>query len=168
MTDHIPTSTELLENGEDLDELIGLAFNPSTSPAVLKQISEDEDEWVRSAVAENPSTPLEVLERFKDDEEDVRLSLACNPSASASILDYLFCDPSQEVRDLALDNPNFSIQTLFTVASNGMELTPTAQARLSQIVEEYRKKENLDDVPDSYIVKLLATVNKVEEQSSQS
>ena len=45
------------------------ANNVSTPPAELAQLAEDEDLWVRRAVAENPATPTQVLEKLAADQD---------------------------------------------------------------------------------------------------
>ena len=56
-----------------------MANNVATPPAVLEQLTEDEDLWVRRAVAENPATPSEVFEKLA---EDPRLRTCRNAAAS--------------------------------------------------------------------------------------
>ena len=44
-----------------------MAKSVNTPTAVLEKLAEDEDLWVRRAVAENPATPSEALARLAED-----------------------------------------------------------------------------------------------------
>ena len=60
----------------------------STSPAELEKLAEDDDYYVRSAVAENPNTPASMLDKMADDEERyVRQNVARNPYTPAFVLE---------------------------------------------------------------------------------
>ena len=55
---------------------LSIAANPKSSPSKLKELSEDEDWWVRERVALNPNTPVEVLEELSEDKNvDVLLAI---------------------------------------------------------------------------------------------
>ena len=75
------------------------ANNVSTPPAELAQLAEDEDLWVRRAVAEDPATLTQVLEKLAAD-QDVNIPpppvIALKRSGWCRDLDggFLSCRPS--------------------------------------------------------------------------
>jgi len=93
----------ILDNGTS--NLLDLArVAPSE---VLRKLAEDEDPWVRLAVARNTNTPPDVLRKLAEDEDwEVRRAVASNPSAPPEALLGLAMDPQEDVRMAVLRNPN--------------------------------------------------------------
>jgi hypothetical protein len=93
--------------GFDLNELLGAAGDPNTSPDILAILARHEDPWVRWSVASNPSTPVEVLDGFTDETSVIALSrLAQNPSITADTLIKLAQKDNYTVRQYAAKHPN--------------------------------------------------------------
>ncbi|MFA5228546.1 MAG: hypothetical protein WC446_02190 [Candidatus Paceibacterota bacterium] len=90
----------LRELSKDEDEYVRhrVAENPNAPTDILKKLSEDESEYVRCRVAENPNTPIKVLKKLSEDEDDVvRRGVALNPNAPTDILKKLSEDKSKYV-----------------------------------------------------------------------
>ena len=78
-----------------------LAVNSYSHPAILRELSEDEDERVRVRVANNPNTPPELLHNLSRDEEwCVRYSVAYNPNTPPELLHKLSGDKYKIIKDL--------------------------------------------------------------------
>jgi hypothetical protein len=51
----------LLKPKSMIDDQYQLATNPETSPAILRELSQNGDRTIRQAVAGNPNVPIEIL-----------------------------------------------------------------------------------------------------------
>ncbi len=59
---------------------IEIARDPHRPPEVLQELAEDEDKWVRQAVAKHSNTPLELLQQLaRDKNEDAQQAARRNP-----------------------------------------------------------------------------------------
>ena len=85
----------------------GVALNPKTSVDMLKKLSEDKDWYVRESVASNLNTPVNVLVRLsKDKDRDVRTAVAKNSRISFEVLKQLSKDKDRVVRKAVAQNLN--------------------------------------------------------------
>lgn len=89
-----------------------VAGNPSTPPAILKElIKEKRLSWISHAAAANPSTPPEALAQAYDEggwgDSTTRFCLAGNPSTPKETLVVLANDEEKYIRDLVMENPNY-------------------------------------------------------------
>ena len=101
----------------------------STSAEELEKLAEDEDYYVRSAVAENTNTPASLLDKLADDEEEyVRSAVTRNKNTPAAVLEKegrkkcwgksLAEDKSVDVRSNVAENPNTPIPLLEILAED--------------------------------------------------
>lgn len=98
-----------------------LAKLPDIPPETLDALSHDPDEWVRCAVAGNPSTPaslrIHLMQALaKNDWEEVRKEVAKSPFVSASLLDQLAGDSEEQVLLAVAENSVTSCSTLERLA----------------------------------------------------
>ena len=62
----------------------------TTDISLLEKLSDDEDWWVRNAVAENPNTPTHLLEKLSDDKDEwVRKVIANNPNTPPELKTFM-------------------------------------------------------------------------------
>ena len=81
-----------------------VAKNPNTSPEILEKLSQDDDNWVRESVALNPNTPPEILEELSQDKNDsTRAYIALNPNTPLHVLKKLSQDNALNIRIPALN-----------------------------------------------------------------
>ena len=81
----------LLQN--DYQDKVKIAKDPSTSPDILEQLSNDENWMVRSGVAMNPSASPEVLEKLAHSKQrNIRYRVSENPSTPQEVLEWLIVD----------------------------------------------------------------------------
>ena len=72
---------------EQINNKIALAESSETSPELLRELSEDKNEFVRATVAKNPSTPKDTLVLLsKDKRWYVLREVANNPNTPQKIL----------------------------------------------------------------------------------
>ncbi len=91
----------------DINVVIRVAENVSTSPLTLEKLSNHESSSVRRAVAENTNTPEACLMKLAhDDDADVRYCMAEDPNLPASVLYVLTQD----------ENPYVSLRTRKTLS----------------------------------------------------
>ncbi len=75
------------------------AWHNQIDPRLLKQLSVDEDHWVRRRIARNSSTPHTVLTTLASDSNiEVRRGVSRNPAISMSLRRQLAVDPADWVR----------------------------------------------------------------------
>ena len=116
------TSPEMIEElAEDEDEEMRKKFaeNPKTPVEVLRKLAEDEDRYVREAVAKNPRTHTEVLRKLaKDENWVVRHGVVRNPRTPAEILMRLADDKDMDVRSAVAKNPRTPAEALMKMAGD--------------------------------------------------
>lgn len=82
------------------DERMVHAADPTTPQPTLVLLADDEDPWVRWAVARNPAAPPELLAQMKEAEDwsDVDIAvyaaIAANPNTPPAVLERLAAQPS--------------------------------------------------------------------------
>jgi hypothetical protein len=83
-----------------------VAANPHCPPGLLEQLAgAPEEQWVRLAVAGNPSSSVTVLRDLAaDPDEHLRITVACNPAAPGALVQLLAEDGSETVRAAALSH----------------------------------------------------------------
>jgi len=81
-----------------------VASDTRTPAHALEALARDPRDYVRWAVARNPSTPENILSLLAEDEEPVRYWLASNPSASTQLLNLLSRDKEVKVRAAVSNN----------------------------------------------------------------
>ena len=117
------TSPEMLEElaeDEDDDVRWEVAKHPRTPAEALRKLAEDGGMWVRSAVSRNPSTPVEVLMKLADDGDwEMRQEVARNPSIPVDILRKLAEDENWEVRREVARNPRTPAEVFMKLAEDG-------------------------------------------------
>ena len=117
------TSPEILkELAEDEDDDVRweVAKHPRTPAEALRKLAEDGGMWVRSAVSRNPSTPVEVLMKLADDGDwEMRQEVARNPSTPVDILRKLAEDENWEVRREVARNPRTPAEVFMKLAEDG-------------------------------------------------
>ena len=117
------TSPEIIEElAEDEDEEMRweVAKHPRTPAEVLRKLAEDGGMWVRSAVSRNPSTPVEVLMKLADDGDwEMRQEVARNPRTPVDILRKLAEDENWEVRREVARNPRTPVEVFMKLAEDG-------------------------------------------------
>jgi len=85
-----------------------VADNPHTSVETLAKLSGDADYCVRLKVARNPHTSIETLAKLSEYKGwYVRCCVASNPNTSAETLAKLSGDMDDDVRQAALNHPNY-------------------------------------------------------------
>ena len=117
------TSPEILkELAEDEDDDVRweVAKHPRTPAEALRKLAGDGDMWVRIAVSRNPSTPVEVLMKLADDGDwEMRQEVARNPSTPVDILRKLAEDENWEVRREVARNPRTPAEVFMKLAEDG-------------------------------------------------
>lgn len=104
-----------------------IAENPSISMTLLKELSVNRNEDVRSAVAQNPTISPEMLTVLaKDSAYMVRHNVAQNPKTPAEVLVILANEAGYMLRECVARNRNTPLQTLKELASDDR-----AEVRLS-------------------------------------
>ena len=115
-----PEMIEELAEDEDDDVRWEVAKHPRTPAEALRKLAEDGGMWVRSAVSRNPSTPVEVLMKLADDGDwEMRQEVARNPNAPADILRKLAEDENWEVRREVARNPSTPAEVFMKLAEDG-------------------------------------------------
>lgn len=115
---------------EDLDDFLLLASGENTHPDTLTELSQELFIAIRAEVAANPATPSDVLLELSTDD-------------------------SKEVVWQVGVNPHTPVEALYKLKDANFHLSPEAEARLSEELEQYRQAHDLDGIPDSYIAKLM-------------
>jgi len=81
-----------------------VAYEPTTRPGILAQLSNSHDWWVLEGVANNPNTSIEVLEQLaKHPDPDIRRAVLKNPMLPETLklqIQNSFTDFSGDVRYL--------------------------------------------------------------------
>ena len=115
-----PEMIEELAEDEDDDVRWEVAKHPRTPAEALRKLAEDGGMWVRSAVSRNPSTPVEVLMKLADDGDwEMRQEVARNPSIPVDILRKLAEDENWEVRREVARNPRTPAEVFMKLAEDG-------------------------------------------------
>jgi len=105
--------------GEERSDFIKLISDADPSPQVLVKLSGDEDKYVRSEVARNPSMPPEALVKLSGDEDHfVRLEVARNPSTPPEALVKLSGDEDKYVRSEVARNPSMPPEALVKLSGD--------------------------------------------------
>ena len=113
-----------------------MAGNPHTSEHILKQLSDDIDEKIRSRIAENVNTPQDVLEKLSLDLSSlVRLGVCDNPASSITLLEKLAQDKSEDVRLGMSENPNCPESLLKILADDENTFVSSAAAKTLSSLE---------------------------------
>jgi leucine rich repeat (LRR) protein len=90
----------------ELDERLGLAYDPGTPATTLIELAGDASSQVRAAVAARPDAPAQALRPLaRDFDRDVREAVARNPSTSQGNLLRLLADADRWVRWAVAGNP---------------------------------------------------------------
>lgn len=132
------------------------ARNPNMPTVVLDRLCLDERDEVREAVADNPNTSSSTLSALATDKCSlVRQGVAQNPNTPPTSLTDLASDIDDAVTFQVAQNLNTPIETLLKMRDSGEPIDERQLPRIAAAVEEYRKKEGLEGIPDSYIEKLL-------------
>ena len=91
----------------------------TTNPEVLKTLSTNKNEGVRSDVAKNAALPTDIQKRLaKDTHWMVRNYLGANPSIVAEVAEILAFDPDPRVRWTVARNPKTPENILIHLASD--------------------------------------------------
>ena len=99
---------------------INLLESDSTSPEILKELAEDEDDDVRWEVAKHPNTPAEVFMKLAEDENRfVRSAVTRNPSTPVEVLMKLAEDGDASVRCEVAENPRTPVEVIRKLADDG-------------------------------------------------
>ena len=99
---------------------INLMESDSTSPEILKELAEDEDNDVRWEVAKHPNTPAEVFMKLAEDENRfVRSAVTRNPSTPVEVLMKLAEDGDASVRCEVAENPRTPVEVIRKLADDG-------------------------------------------------
>ena len=105
---------EALSRHPEEDVRAGVAINPAVPFSILERLADDEDEWVRMAVASNwHRPPVGLLRRLGSDESAlVRAEVAMNPNVPGDLLRELADDSVAEVRKGAAKNQKAPLELL--------------------------------------------------------
>ena len=123
-----------LSKDEEESVRSAVASNQNTSVEIFDKLSKDEKERVRDSVASNKNTSVEILDKLANDESKfVRYSVAENPNTSSEILDKLSND-NDRIRSRVVYNPNTSLETLNKLSNDESEYVRTIAAK--QIVSK--------------------------------
>jgi len=110
-----------------------VAWNKCTSDYILRQLSRDEVQWVREAVAGNGRSPGDILIGLANDRDGfVRAAVALNERTPTEILDDLAADEMMDydytlnknrylVKEAVARNPKVAHETLWALSSDGDE-----------------------------------------------
>jgi hypothetical protein len=113
------------------------------------ELAENEDEWVRIYLAENPSITEKVQDLLvKDDLSVVRCTLAENPSITEKIQLELAKDKKEKVREWLTKNINIKESVQMILANDKaiyIRLALANNAPISESVREVLKKNKLID-----------------------
>ena len=86
-----------------------LADDPTTSPALLRQLAGDSLTWIKVSGASNPSTPEDVLcDLAHTGDMLLRLMIAENPSTPSELLDELSLTDDPDILFALLPPPHTS------------------------------------------------------------
>jgi hypothetical protein len=121
-----------LSKSESIDLIIAVLNEPEISAEVLSKLAQNNDENVRSKIADNLRTPAAVLSSYaKDTDSDLRSGVALNPNTPAPILMDLASDENELVRCSVAQNPRTPAPILIDLASDENETVRaiTAQNR---------------------------------------
>ena len=153
-----------------------VAGNPKTSLETLKVLLNDNEEYVRACVIENPNatqlikvdsikliqfevrlemiarnknTPAEILEYLsKNESVEVRKKVACNPSTSVHVIEYLSDDSASEVRRSLALNPSTPSSILEKLSQDNDIAVATSTAWHPQTSASILEKfAKLKDIP---------------------
>lgn len=92
--------------GSEFETRIAAAYDRSTDPKKLLDLSKDENINVRATLAQNISAPPEALLRLSKDESTIRYRVATNPSTPSDALIRLSSDKDWAIRAAVAGNPN--------------------------------------------------------------
>ena len=112
---------ELAEDDEDYVRTL-VAENSNTPSSILEKLALDDDTSVRSGVAVNSNTPSSLLEKLAlDDDFVVRYGVAQNNNTPVSLLEKLGNDEEQAVRYWVAQNENTPVSVLEKLAGDEEE-----------------------------------------------
>ena len=112
---------ELAEDDEDYVRTL-VAENSNTPSSLLEKLALDDDTSVRSGVAVNSNTPSSLLEKLAlDDDFVVRYGVAQNNNTPVSLLEKLGNDEEQAVRYWVAQNENTPVSVLEKLAGDEEE-----------------------------------------------
>ncbi len=116
-----------------IDKIKMAEFSENT--AVLRKLSEGNDLFIRSVVAQNKKTPVSLFNSLsKDKEICVRLAVAENNSAPPKVLDLLSNDENQEIREAVYLNQNTKEENLKKMEEENKELVKDFKAYRERII----------------------------------
>lgn len=99
--------------------LCAIAGHPNTPVELLKQLAENEVEWVRSSVASNPKTPIDILNQLANDRKIIVVkAVASNSNTSVNILERLAEHDDRDVVSSVASNNSTPIDILEMLAKN--------------------------------------------------
>ena len=146
-------------SAEILTDLVGdddegvrssVAENPNTPPEILKTLAKDGDDGVRSSVAENPNTPPEILKSLSKDGDDfVRDQVARNLNTPPEVLKVLAKDDAEFVVEGVAENPGTPSDVLKALAKSDSESIRVSVAQHSNTPPEVLMVLSTDD--DSWV-----------------
>lgn len=138
----------------------------SASPEELEKLAEDEDEYVRSSVAENANTPVSVLEKLAEDEDNlVRETVAGNANTHVSLLEKFAEDENEDVRSSVGWNNNTPVPILEKLAEDESEWVRMMVARNANTPAPILKKLAEDENED--VRKAVAANAPVEKKAGE-
>ena len=92
---------------------LNLLDGKNASPEMIEELAEDEDRYMRRAVAENLNTTSEALMKLAEDEDvGVRHAVAENRNAPVKAIMKLAEDENERVRSAVAENPRIPVEFL--------------------------------------------------------
>ena len=114
-----PEMIEELAEDEDNDVRKEVAYNPKTPVDILRKLAGDENEHVRWGAIRNPNTPADILRELAEDKDErMRYEVARNPNTPIDILIKLAEDEDEDVRIAVAKNPNTTADILMRLAED--------------------------------------------------
>ncbi len=142
------------ENGKGLAVMRLIARHKNVSEATLVYLSKSRDEYVLSAVAENPKTPVSIIrELSKKGDYLAQWGLAVNPNAPADVLKKLAETGDQYARASVAQNRSTQVEILVQLAKD-----PIWHIRRNVVLNPHTPVEtikSLDNDPDERVRSLV-------------
>ena len=146
---------EIIWDGEgsmNLEEKIRLARDIGATAEELEKLSEDEEEYVRRKVAQNPQTSAKTLAKMSEDMSedkywDVRCCIVRNPQTSAETLAKLSEDENDYVRYNVTQSPKADIIILEKLSGDKVKMVRksavqnSSNFRIREIMKVGRESE---------------------------
>ena len=119
---------------------LNLLESDSTSPEMIEELAEDEDDDVRGEVAKHPRTPAEALRKLAEDGGMwVRSAVSRNPSTPVEALRKLAGDGDKYVREGVAKNPRTPVEVLRKLAEDeNWVVSHSARNQLFKADNNYR------------------------------